>query len=245
MSDSVVQVKQRLSQIDVESKALHSGTVAANAEMKNLLERLMELARQNRADRAKLANLKAEAALLCLQNDLDSICEDVVVPAVEFDLWSRSWAELKSVLQPARADTEWLDKIHDAERGRSKGPVLSAADRVELEARLKDNVCPMCVSFSLDGSCTVQSFEECPITTYLDQLVSIIEELGHRPWMEDYFERMYRQICPGCKGRVDKDYCPPREEGECSLFTYLPTVIRTVEGFMKERAAAEASKRGE
>lgn len=243
MSDSVVQVKERLSQIDTESKTLLSGTEAATEEMKNLLDKLVQLARQNRADRGKLANLKAEAALLCIEHELDSGCKEFDVPPVEFDLWSRSWAELKSVLQPARADAEWLDKIHEAERGRATGPVLSEADRAELEARLKDNVCPMCVSFSLDGSCTVQSFEQCPITTYLDQLVSMIESLGHRPWMEDYFERMYREICPGCKGRVDKDYCPPREEGECSLFTYLPTIIRTVEGFMKERAAAEAAKR--
>jgi len=60
--------------------------------------------------------------------------------------------------------------------------------------------------------------------------------------MEDYFDRMYREICPGCKGRVSPDYCPPREEGECSLFTYLPTVVRTIEQFLKEKRSAEAAE---
>jgi hypothetical protein len=105
-----------------------------------------------------------------------------------------------------------------------------------LERRLKDNVCPICVSFALDGTCTLEAFETCPIDLYLNRVVAMIEELGHRPWMEEYFERMYRDICPGCKGRVDKDYCPPRDEGDCALYSYLPTVIRTIEGFLKERS---------
>jgi hypothetical protein len=121
------------------------------------------------------------------------------------------------------------------DRDKTKIPVLSAEERKELETRLKDNVCPICVSFSLDGTCTLQSFETCPITLFLDRLVNMIQEMGHRPWMEEYFERMYRDICPGCSARESPDYCPPREDGECSIYTYLPTVVRTIEDFMAER----------
>ena len=97
------------------------------------------------------------------------------------------------------------------------------------------------MSFALDGSCTLQAFETCPIDLYLNRLVTIIQELGHRPWMEDYFERMYREICPGCQGRLEKDYCPPRDEGDCALYTYLPTVVRTIEDFLNERQARQSA----
>ena len=189
--------------------------------------------------RSKVEDLKAEALYLRLLHDLPP--EETVSPEGGLGACENVWKELRAALQPVLPSQEWLEKIREVESARTEAPALSPEDRDELERRLKDNVCPICVSFALDGTCTLEAFETCPIDLYLSRLVAIIEELGHRPWMEDYFEQMYRDICPGCKGRVDKDYCPPRDEGDCALYTYLPTVVRTIEGFLKERNALNRS----
>jgi len=212
--DSSAQAKERLSQITSEAARLLKKTKTSYGEVEELIHQVVKSAKSARKQSAKLQNLKAEAMSL--------------------------WSDLESTLQPVRPSVDWLEKIRKMEERRHQSPALTPEERVELELRLKENVCPLCVSYTLDGTCTNQSFETCPITTFLDQAVEMIEDMGHRPWMEDYFERMYRDICPGCKGRVDKDYCPPREQGDCSLFTYLPSVVKTIETFLKERAEKKA-----
>lgn len=227
------QAEQRLGQIQEDFARLYDEAQEVCDKVLSTVEQATEKAKLARDKRAKLEDLKAEALYLRLLHNLP--LEEFATPETRLDEGELAWKGLRSASLPVRPSSLWLEKIRELERSRSGQAVLSAEERAELERRLKDNVCPICVSFALDGTCTLESFETCPIDLYLGRLVTMIEELGHRPWMEDYFERMYRDICPGCSGRVDQDYCPPREEGECSLFTYLPTVIRTIESFLRER----------
>jgi hypothetical protein len=236
--DSSAQVKERLSQIAAEAAQLVEETKTSYGEVTDLIQRVVENARAAREQVAKLQNLKAEATYLSLRHDFG--VEDIEVPGSKLESVTTLWRDLESNLRPVGPSSEWLEKIRELEEKRRQSPALTSEERADLELRLKENVCPLCVSYALDGTCTNQSFETCPITIFLDQVVEMIEDMGHRPWMEDYFERMYRSICPGCKGRVDKDYCPPREEGDCSLFTYLPSVVKTIELFLNERAEKRA-----
>lgn len=236
--DSSAQAKERLSQITSEAARLLKKTKTSYGEVEELIHQVVKSAKSARKQSAKLQNLKAEAMYLSLRHDISF--KEPELPNSGLESVTALWSVLESTLQPVRPSVDWLEKIRKMEERRHQSPALTPEERVELELRLKENVCPLCVSYALDGTCTNQSFETCPITTFLDQAVEMIEDMGHRPWMEDYFERMYRDICPGCKGRVDKDYCPPREQGDCSLFTYLPSVVKTIETFLKERAEKKA-----
>ena len=232
--ESSAQVKERLSQIAAEAAQLVEETKTSYGEVNDLIQKVVENARIAREQSAKLQDLKAEAMYLSLRHDFSF--QDLEAPGSGLEAITALWRDLESNLKPVRPSSEWLEKIRELEEKRRQSPALTPEERADLELRLKENVCPLCVSYALDGTCTNQSFETCPITIFLDQVVEMIEDMGHRPWMEDYFERMYRSVCPGCKGRVDKDYCPPREEGDCSLFTYLPSVVKTIEAFLNERA---------
>ncbi len=232
--DSSAQAKERLSQIAVEATQLLEETKTSYGEVKELIQQGVKNAMTALEQFAKLQNLKAEAMYLSLRHDVE--VEELELPNSGLESLTALWRDLESSLQPVGPSADWLEKIRKMEERRHQSPALTPEERVELELRLKENVCPLCVSYALDGTCTNQFFETCPITIFLDQVVEMIEDMGHRPWMEDYFERMYRDICPGCQGRVDKDYCPPREQGDCSLFTYLPSVVKTIETFLKERA---------
>jgi hypothetical protein len=231
--DALSEAKGRLDEIREEAAKLRLQAQENSDEVLHQLLAALESARAAREQRARLEDLRAEALYLRMLHNLP--LEEPRLPESPSAEADRAWQELRALLQPARPSAKWLEKIRELEASRSRGPELTPEEREELERRLKDNVCPICVSYALDGTCTQEAFETCPIELFLGRLVALVEELGHRPWMEDYFERMYREICPGCQGRTQKDFCPPREEGDCSLFTYLPTVVRTIEDFLAER----------
>jgi len=231
-SNSLQNSQNRLSEILSEADRLSTNIQEEQLAAFRLVEQAVQRYKEIRKTKLELANLRAEATFLRLSEGVD--IEEPKIPNSSLPELEVLWKELKLISQPVRAGKEWLERIKEVDT-KPPHPILTTEEQLELERRLKDNVCPICVSFSLDGTCTLQSFENCPIDTYLDRLVKMIDEMGHRPWMEDYFERLYRDICPGCAGRVDEDHCPPRDEGECAIFTYLPTIVRTVEDFMKEK----------
>jgi hypothetical protein len=223
-------IRREMERIAREAQTRSDGLVAR-------LGTVVEEAETVRKMRVDWEDLKAEALYLRLLHQLPP--EEAESPRTDWKRCEAAWREFRASMQPVRPSAEWLEKIREVEESRTSRPVLTPEERSELERRLKDNVCPICVSFALDGSCTLEAFDTCPIDLYLNRLVVMIEQLGHRPWMEDYFERMFRDICPGCRGRVDQNYCPPREEGDCSLYAYLPSVVRTVEDFLRERAETQ------
>lgn len=237
--DALNQAQRRMSEIRSELNRLKEESQAASDQLVAEVREVRDKAETARQMRMRAENLKAEALYLHLRHSLP--LEEVVTPDSPLDACETVWREVRVTLQPVRPSSEWLEKIREVEEDRQSRPTLSDGERLELERRLKDNVCPICVSFALDGSCTLEAFETCPIEIYLNRLVSIVQQLGHRPWMEDYFERMYREICPGCRGRMEADYCPPRDEGDCALYTYLPTVVRTIEDFLKERQTRQSA----
>jgi hypothetical protein len=226
------ETKQRLSEIKEEAVRLNESIQSSLQEAQLLVKKAVDELKKVHSSKASLADLSAETTFLRLSKGVET--DDLEMPKISLDEVEILSSESKLASQPIRVSKKWLEKIKSVDK-RPPNPVLTADELKELESRLKDNVCPLCVSFALDGTCTIQSFEKCPIDTYLDRLVKMIEEMGHRPWMEDYFERMYRDICPGCAGRVNEDYCPPKEDGECAIFTYLPTIVKTVETFLQEK----------
>jgi hypothetical protein len=236
--NSPERAKTRLDEIRSEADELRGMISSTYREAYSLVQKAIAKAQKAREENRKLAELRAEATYLRLSEGLEA--EDLERAEIVSGDLRQLWKDYQVALKPVGLPRDWLEKIKKVEK-RPRNPVLSTEERLELERRLKDNVCPICISFALDGTCTLQAFETCPIDAFLDRLVNMIEEMGHRPWMEHYFERMYRDICPGCSGRIEEDYCPPRESGECALFSYLPTVVRTVEEFMKDKREAEAS----
>lgn len=236
--DSSAQARERLSQIAAEAAQLIEEAKACYGDVRELIHQGLEGAKAARKQSAKLQDLKAEAMYLSLRYDME--VEQLEPPSSGLNQVKQLCRDLESNLQPVAPSTEWLEKIRRLEKRRRRSPALTPEERAELKRRLMENVCPLCVSYALDGTCTNQSFETCPITMFQDQVVEMIEDLGHRPWMEEYFERMYRDICPACKARTEGGYCPPKEEGDCSLFTYLPSVVKSVEIFLAERAARKS-----
>jgi hypothetical protein len=214
---------------------------ASYDEIEALGSQLAEAARCTRTQAEHLANLRAEARYLCLAHGLD--LEDLPESENRLEMIHEVCREVTSSLRPVGPAQEWIQKIQEAGISQEGQSFLSPEEREELRRRLEETVCPLCVNHALDGSCTLQAFDQCPITTYQDRVVDMIQKMGHRPWMEDYFESMYQDICPLCRDRSTQEVCVPREDGDCALFTYLPAIVKTVEEFLKERSPARSSER--
>ena len=226
--------QERLSQIDDQAAQLHRDLQSTLGEIRNLGRQLREAAQGTREAAAELANLRAEARLICLTNGFE--LPDVPALDSHLEVAKEFWNDVAANLRPVSPSDEWVDKIRRATISRPEGAVLTEEESEDLRSRLEEMICPLCVNHALDGSCTLEAFNECPITAYQDRVVVMIQQMGHSPWMEDYFQKMYKDICPLCRDKSAGGVCVPREEGDCALFSYLPAIVKTVEEFMKERA---------
>lgn len=112
---------------------------------------------------------------------------------------------------------------------------MTPEEKLELKRRIEEAVCPICVNYTLDGRCENSSFETCPINQYFDGLIEMIIQAGHMPWMDDYYEALRNKVCPICGRRRADGYCQPREDGDCAAYTYLPTIVKVVEDYLKEK----------
>lgn len=226
--------RERLSEIDEQSAQLHESLQASLERIRVLGEKFLEAARDTRQANEELANLRAEARFLCLTHGLE--VSDLHEPEGHLELADRLWNNAAMYLKPVGPSDDWIDKIRDARVTHQDISVLSEEESGELRKKLEETICPLCVNFALDGTCTLKAFDECPISAYQGRVVEMIQKMGHRPWMEEYFQRMYMDICPLCRDKSAGGICVPREEGDCALFSYLPAIVKTVEDFMKERA---------
>ncbi len=112
---------------------------------------------------------------------------------------------------------------------------MTPEEKAELKIRIEEAVCPICVNYTLDGKCDNTAFDDCPIRLFFDDVVEMITELGHMPRMESYYAAFQKKVCPRCGKRKPNGGCPPREEGNCAVYTYLPTIVRVVERFFEEK----------
>ncbi len=116
---------------------------------------------------------------------------------------------------------------------------MTSEEKAELKKRIEKAVCPLCVNYTLDGRCANPAFEDCPITLFFDDLVEMIIESGHMPMMDSYYANLRKRVCPVCGKRKGDGSCKPREDGDCSVFSYLPTIVKVVEEYLKEKNLQE------
>ena len=231
--------QERLSQIRAETAEMEERLQATLKIFRDLGEQFLKSARDSREANEALADLRAEARYLCLLHGFEVV--DNPGPHKHLEVVQDLWHDVSTNLKPAIPSEEWVEKIRSATLTQNSQSVLTDEESAELRKRLEETVCPLCVNFALDGTCTLEAFDECPITSYQDRVVLMIQRMGHSPWMEDYFQQMYQNICPLCRDRSSGDVCVPREEGDCALFSYLPSIVKTVEEFMREKAENQPS----
>jgi hypothetical protein len=98
--------------------------------------------------------------------------------------------------------------------------------RTYMEA-IRRHVCSVCLDSRDDGSCSLTG-RVCAIEARLPALVeAILTTRSHR--MDDYYDAVQAQVCPGCPHQDRAGLCMLRNTGDCALETYLPLVVDAIE----------------
>lgn len=111
-------------------------------------------------------------------------------------------------------------------------------DLQELDRRLKEIICPVCVERGPTGTCNLSDLEQCPITLHLPGLVEVVRSV-HSDQMEDYLEKVRQDICTNCESALSPlGQCDVRNSGHCALDAYLLLIVQIIDDFLAEKAQA-------
>jgi hypothetical protein len=114
-------------------------------------------------------------------------------------------------------------------------------DLQELDRRLKEDICSVCVDQGPKGTCNLQELEECPITLHLPRLVEVGRSV-HSDQMEDYVEKVRQDICSTCASALSPlGQCDVRDAGHCALDAYILLIVQIIDDFLAEKAQAQSA----
>ncbi len=114
-------------------------------------------------------------------------------------------------------------------------------DLRELDRRLKEIICPICVERGPKATCNLWDLEECPITLHLPRLVEVVRTV-HSDQMKAYVEKVRQDICTTCQSALSPlGQCDVRDAGHCALDAYLLLVVQTIDDFLAKKVQAESA----
>ncbi len=114
-------------------------------------------------------------------------------------------------------------------------------DLQELDRRLKERICPVCVERGPKGTCNLWELEKCPITLHPPRLVEVVRSV-HSDQMEDYLEKVRQDICTNCESALSPlGQCDVRNSGHCALDAYLLLIVQIIDDFLAEQPQAESA----
>lgn len=111
-----------------------------------------------------------------------------------------------------------------------------------IAARLRNEVCTVCVMTLPDGSCGLPPAEMCPLFSHLDEAIAAVDQVDHGPQagssrIDPYVQRLREIVCADCvNSRAGK--CSHREDLTCALDMYFGMVVEIIED---ELAAAPSA----
>lgn len=115
--------------------------------------------------------------------------------------------------------------------------MLTLHEMQELKRRLDRVICPVCTEVKADGTCGLETPDQCPIWLHLPRLVEITAST-RSPRMNEYVERVRQEVCTNCRSALfPRGRCDVREEGHCALDAYLLPIVTTIDDYLLEKTA--------
>ena len=105
---------------------------------------------------------------------------------------------------------------------------MEERSRQELEARIRDRICPVCVDRNMDGSCNRLAQNTCTLMAKLPLAAeAVVMVTSDR--IDPYVQAIRDNVCAVCDGRYPDGTCAPRDTDNCMLSSYLPLVVEAIE----------------
>ncbi len=104
----------------------------------------------------------------------------------------------------------------------------------EIEQKLRDKICAVCVDRNPDGSCDRDEEGACTLMLKLPQAVEAVLRVDS-PYIEPYIESIRTNVCEQCENRNPDSSCDSRSTDHCMLDSYLPLVVEVIEDYFGKK----------
>ena len=98
----------------------------------------------------------------------------------------------------------------------------------ELEAIVRNRICKVCTSRTVNGDCGLENPFDCALFRLFPQVARAIQSV-HSDDIRDYIEAIRRQVCSVCYGQAPDGSCESRQQVQCALDAYLLLVVDAIE----------------
>jgi len=98
----------------------------------------------------------------------------------------------------------------------------------ELEAIVRNRICRVCTSRTIDGDCGLEDPSSCALFQLFPQVAMAIQSVESDD-IQQYVEAIRRHVCTVCADQDAEGRCETRQQVQCALDAYLLLVVDAIE----------------
>ncbi len=174
----------------------------------------------------------APARVVALVSDPNNLQPTGSIRVLEkpFDLARLTGALIESMAKRIDAKPAGTHSTPERQNPPSRSSARLRPLEVRLRERFEQEICPVCVHRTADGSCTApRRFDriECPVFEWARNIATLVQTIDS-PRLEDYIERIQSIICPECM-QAPGGRCEARDRLDCPVDLYLGLIVPIIE----------------
>ena len=98
----------------------------------------------------------------------------------------------------------------------------------ELESIIRQRICRVCTSRTLNGDCGLEDSTSCALFELLPQVAQAVQSVESDD-IQVYVDAIRRQVCSICSDQDASGHCETRQQVQCALDAYLVLVVEAIE----------------
>ena len=98
----------------------------------------------------------------------------------------------------------------------------------ELEAIIRNKICNVCTSRTVDGQCGLEEPSSCALFRLFPQVAEAVQSVMSDD-INQYLEAIRRNVCTVCTDQAADGSCETRQHVDCALDAYLLLVVDAIE----------------
>ncbi len=103
-----------------------------------------------------------------------------------------------------------------------------------IDSRLRAELCPKCVRYTREFTCSLPPGRECALFANLDKIVDVVRTTRSRR-IDPYVDALRQAVCASCGHQDDTGRCPCRDGIDCALDCYFPMIVDAIEQELARR----------
>jgi hypothetical protein len=97
-----------------------------------------------------------------------------------------------------------------------------------IEARLREEMCPRCVRFTRERTCSLPPDRACALFSNLDKVIDVVRTTRSRR-IDPYVDVLRQAVCGSCRSQDESGRCACRDGIDCALDCYFPMIVDSIE----------------